>query len=35
MTATRPRAFPEWLVHLLVWTLLLVKDAVAMGVALE
>jgi len=30
MTATRPRAFPEWPVHLLIWLLLLVKDTVAM-----
>jgi hypothetical protein len=26
MTAARPRSFPEWPVHLLVWTLLLAKD---------
>lgn len=26
MTVTRPRFFPEWPVHLLVWTSLLVKD---------
>lgn len=30
MTAARPRTFPEWPVHLLVWTLLLVKESVAM-----
>lgn len=30
MTAPRPRYFPEWPVHLLVWTLLLVKDVLAM-----
>lgn len=33
MTAARPRAFPEWLVHLLIWTLLLVKNVVAMASA--
>ncbi|TDN38675.1 histidine kinase [Hymenobacter sp. UV11] len=30
MTAARPRAFPEWPVHLLVWALLLVKEGVSM-----
>lgn len=30
MIAARPRALPEWSIHLLVWTLLLVKDAVAL-----
>ncbi|SMC00701.1 signal transduction histidine kinase, LytS [Hymenobacter roseosalivarius DSM 11622] len=30
MSAARPRFFPEWPVHLLIWTLLLVKDAAAM-----
>lgn len=30
MTAPRPRYFPEWPVHLLVWALLLVKDVLTM-----
>ncbi|GAA3998687.1 hypothetical protein GCM10022408_06980 [Hymenobacter fastidiosus] len=30
MIAARPRSFPEWPVHLLIWALLLVKDMVAM-----
>jgi Histidine kinase len=30
MSTARPRFFPEWPVHLLVWTLLLVKDEAAM-----
>jgi len=30
MTAARPRAFPEWPIHLLIWTVLLVKDVVGM-----
>ncbi|RPD49578.1 histidine kinase [Hymenobacter sediminis] len=30
MTAARPRSFPEWPVHLLIWALLLVKDVVSM-----
>jgi len=30
MTLARPRSFPEWPLHLLVWTVLLVKDVGAM-----
>lgn len=30
MTAARPRFLPEWPIHLLVWTLLLVKDVLAL-----
>ncbi|SEU08512.1 sensor histidine kinase [Hymenobacter actinosclerus] len=30
MSTARPRALPEWPVHLLIWALLLVKDVVAM-----
>ncbi|SDY88247.1 sensor histidine kinase [Hymenobacter psychrophilus] len=33
MLAARPRTFPEWPVHLLIWVLLLVKDVLAMHAA--